>query len=76
MVASLDLSPGYLLASLVVSSVGFGLFIYGKKQVRIPHLVAGVGLMVYPYFVTNVWAMLGICGLVLAGTWGVVRAGH
>ena len=35
----MDLSASTLFASLFVSSIGFGLFLYGKKQARIPQLV-------------------------------------
>lgn len=35
-----------------------GFFAYGKRQKRLPHLIAGIALMVYPYFVPNVLAML------------------
>ena len=44
----------------VIGSVGLGLFIYGKKQRRAPHLAAGVLFMVYPYFVSSLGATLGI----------------
>jgi hypothetical protein len=54
-----------LLASVLLGSVGMGFFIYGKKQRRAPHLAVGVLMMVYPYFVSNVWLMLGLAaGLV------------
>jgi hypothetical protein len=51
-----------LLASLVIGSVGLGLFAYGKRQRRPPHLVAGIVLMVYPYFVGSVGWMVAIAG--------------
>jgi hypothetical protein len=71
----MQLSAGSLFASLVVSALGYALFSYGKKQARLPQLATGVVLMVYPYFVGGVAAMLGIgAGLVLA-LWLAVRAG-
>jgi hypothetical protein len=51
-----------ILASVVIGSVGLGLFMYGKRQRRVPHLVAGIVLMVYPYFVGSVAAMAAIAG--------------
>jgi hypothetical protein len=60
----MNLDPGYLIANLLVSGVGFVLFSYGKKQRRFPHMVMGVVLMVYPYFVSDVALMFGI-GVVL-----------
>jgi len=44
----------------VIGSVGFGFFMYGKKQRRMPHLAVGVVLMVYPYFVSGVTATIVI----------------
>ncbi|MBL8733369.1 MAG: hypothetical protein JNN13_13445 [Planctomycetes bacterium] len=71
----MDFSAGYLFASLVVSSVGLGLFLYGKKQARAPQLTAGVLLMGFPCLVTGVGWMLGIATTVLAGLWFACRQG-
>lgn len=46
-------STAYLLVSLVLSSVGMGYFIYGKKQGKASSLFAGAALMIYPFFVTG-----------------------
>jgi hypothetical protein len=56
----LNLDAGSLIASFVVSSIGFVLFMYGKRMKRGPQLITGLILMIYPYFVPGVWAMLGI----------------
>jgi hypothetical protein len=45
---------------LVIGSVGLGLFMYGKRPRRAPHLAVGVVLMVYTYFVPNVPLMVAI----------------
>jgi hypothetical protein len=71
----MDLSHGSMLASFLVSTVGFGFFIYGKKQLRIPQLVTGVALMVYPYFIGSPAWMLGVGAAMLLGLWLTVRAG-
>ncbi len=71
----MDLSVDTLLASLVVSSIGLGLFLYGKKQVRMPQLVVGLSMMVYPYFVTGAALMSGIAVVLLAGLIVAVRWG-
>jgi hypothetical protein len=52
-------------ASMLIGTVGFGFFIYGKKQRRAPHLAAGVLLMVYPYFVPGVALMVVIAGAIV-----------
>ncbi len=69
----MDLDANSLLASLLVSSIGFVALIYGKRQSRVPHIAVGFLMMAYPYFVTNVALMLGIAVLLLGGLWGAVR---
>ena len=56
-----------LMLGVVFGSVGLGYFIYGKKQGAIIPLVSGIGLMVFPYFVTNLYLFLlaGIALMVL-----------
>jgi hypothetical protein len=49
-----------ILAGVIFGSIGFGAFIYGKKQSNFKALVIGVILMVYPYFVPNPIALFAI----------------
>ncbi|MDP3274944.1 MAG: hypothetical protein Q8Q09_07070 [Deltaproteobacteria bacterium] len=55
-----NIQANSLIASFFISTVGLSFFIYGKKQRRVPQLVSGLAMMVFPYFVTNVPAMLVI----------------
>lgn len=71
----MSLDGNSLLASILVSSIGVVLFVYGRKQARFPQLLAGVVLVVYPYFVSGVLPMFAIALVILAGVWGAVRAG-
>ena len=71
----MNLDPTWLILSLVPSGIGFALFMYGKKQSRMPHLIAGLVLMVYPYFATSVVSLLSIGALICAGLWYAVRLG-
>jgi hypothetical protein len=71
----MDFDIGSLLASMIIGGAGFVAFVYGKKQTRLPHMVAGVVLMVYPYFVSSVWLMFAIAVAILASLYGVVRLG-
>lgn len=64
-----------LLSSLLVSSIGFVLLVYGKRQTRVPHLVIGLVLLVFPYFVGNALAILAIGALLCGLLWGAVRLG-
>ena len=70
-----DLSPSGLLAGMLFSTIGFGLFLYGKNTVRIPQLVTGILLMVYPLFITGAGAVLSVGTVLLGGMWLAVRAG-
>lgn len=71
----MDLDTGSLVASMLIGSVGFGLFVFGKKQQRYAHLLAGVLLMVYPYFVPGVLPMIGIAVALLGALWFVSAKG-
>lgn len=53
-----------LLWGVLFSSLGFGFFIYGKKQQAPVPLVCGLALMAYPYFVGNTYLLVAI-GVVL-----------
>lgn len=53
-----------LIWSLLFSAVGLGFFMYGRKQVAVVPLVCGFILMVFPYFVPNVF-LLVIIGVAL-----------
>ena len=71
----MNLDPTWVFLSLIPGGVGFVLFVYGKKQARWPHLVAGLALMIYPYFATSVGALTGVGALICGGLWYAVRAG-
>lgn len=51
-------SEAGLLWSVLFGAIGFGFFMYGKKQRSISPLLAGLGLMIFPYFVSNAWVMV------------------
>jgi len=72
----MSLDPTWLFLSLIPSGVGFVLFIYGKKQVRIPQLVSGLALMVYPFFATTVTALIGWGVAIGAACWWAIRLGY
>jgi hypothetical protein len=71
----MELEAGSLIASLVVSSVGLVAVLYGKRQQRVPHVVAGLALIGFPYFVPGVVLMASIAAVLLLGLWLVVRLG-
>jgi hypothetical protein len=48
-----SISTANLLWGILFGAIGFGFFIYGKKQKRPVPFLCGLGLMVFPYFVSN-----------------------
>lgn len=71
----MDFSPSSLFASLLVSTIGFVLFRYGRKQERAPQMVAGVVMMVGPYFTASA-LFTGVLGAAaLGGLWWALRIG-
>jgi hypothetical protein len=60
-------STAALLWSLVFGSIGFGFFLYGKKQHAVVPLVCGLGLMTLPYVVSNLLLLitLGVTFIIL-----------
>jgi len=53
-----------LIWGVVFGSIGLGFFVYGKKQKAIIPLLSGIGLMVFPYFVSNPYILI-LLGIVL-----------
>lgn len=71
----MDFGPSSLIASLVVSSIGFVVFVYGKRQQRVPQVVVGLALMGFPYLVPSVAFMGPIAAVLLIGLWLATRFG-
>ena len=57
-------STAVLLWGLLFGSIGFGFFLYGKKQKAIVPLITGIALCVVPYFIADVYALV-IVGVIL-----------
>ena len=71
----MNLNGNALLASLLISSIGFVSFAYGKKQQRLPQMLAGLALMGFPYFVSSLPWMFGIAVGLLGALWVMLRLG-
>jgi multisubunit Na+/H+ antiporter MnhC subunit len=71
----MSLDPSLLFLSLISGGIGLVLFIYGKKQQRWPHLVAGLALMAYPYLVSTVLMTVVVGVAIVAALWLAVRQG-
>ena len=70
-----NFEPGAILLDVVTGGVGLALFTYGKKTQRIPHIVTGVLLMVYPYFTETTEATAIWGALIGLGFWGALWLG-
>lgn len=69
------LDMNWLLWKLLISGIGTVLFLYGKRQTSLPHMVAGILFCVYPYFIANTLLMILIAVCLGAALWFVVRLG-
>ncbi len=71
----MSLEPGWIVASLIVSSIGFILLNYGRKFARVPQIVVGLAMLIYPYFVPGVLANVLVAVGLLGAMWLAVRLG-
>ena len=51
-------SVSTLMWGIIFGSIGLGFFVYGKKQKAIIPILSGIGLMVFPYFISNIYIMI------------------
>jgi len=59
------LNANTLFASLLWGSVGFGFFIYGKKQAALIPVIGGISLMAVSYLIPNwLWMSGSSVGLI------------
>ena len=63
------MSFGNLFAGIIFGSIGFGAFIYGKKQSSAKAMIIGIILMAYPYFISNLIALYATGILLTACLW-------
>ena len=61
-----------LMWGVIFGSIGLGFFVYGKKQKAIIPFISGIGLMVIPYFISNVFILI-ITGIVLVALPFVIK---
>jgi hypothetical protein len=55
-----------LIIGFIAGVFGAAYFVYGKKQMKMSAMIAGVALCVYPYFIDNVWLEVLVGALLLA----------
>ena len=54
------MNTAQLLLGVLFSSIGFGYFLYGKKQKVIIPFTCGLVLMIFPYFIDQTLLSIGI----------------
>ncbi|MGV8899158.1 MAG: hypothetical protein ACOH2B_07950 [Burkholderiaceae bacterium] len=58
-------SPAYLLGAIIFGIIGFAAYRYGKKTYNRNSKWIGIGLMLYPYAVSQTWLLYlvgaGLC---------------
>jgi hypothetical protein len=62
-IGMLQFDPANLIAGFVFGSIGFVAFTYGKRMSLWKPMFCGIALMVYPYFVENMFLLFGIGGI-------------
>ena len=63
------MTPGWLFWGMLFGVVGLATFVYGKKKQSVVPMICGIVLMVYPYFVSNLIALVVIGVVVSAIPW-------
>jgi len=53
-------SVAVLIWGMLFGAIGFGYFLYGKKQKAIIPLCVGITLCVFPYFIDNLYVLVGV----------------
>ncbi len=71
----MTLDGNSLLAGFAVSTVGFGFFMYSKKQARPPQILFVLISMVYPYFVAGPGWVFAVFALLIGALWLALRLG-
>jgi hypothetical protein len=48
-----DFGTAKIFAWVIFGAIGFAVFAYGKKIRSFQHIIIGIALMIYPYFVSG-----------------------
>jgi hypothetical protein len=66
----------FLFASLIWGSVGFGYFIYGKKQAQWVPMVGGIAMIAASYLVSSALLMSLVCIGIGLGVYWLLKEGY
>jgi len=70
-----EISGTELMVGMITSTIGMGIFIYGKKSDRFPQIFAGLALMAFPMAEHATIPVLAVSTLIVAALWLGVRLG-
>jgi len=62
-------SPAYIVGLILFGVLGMAAYYLGKRQQRRTTKWLGVALMLYPYVVSNTWALYAIGTALCVGVW-------
>jgi hypothetical protein len=71
----MNLNLNTILVGSFISLIGLALLMYGRKEGRVPHMVVGLLLIIYPYFVGNPLIEVAVAVVLVAGLSLVSRLG-
>lgn len=69
-------SANFLFASLIWGSIGFGYFIFGKRQGAWVPMVGGVVMIAASYFISSALLMSVICMALIVAVYVLVKQGY
>jgi hypothetical protein len=61
-----DITATSLFLGVLFGSIGFGFFIYGRKQRKVVPLLCGIVLIIVPYFVPNTLLLFFVGAVLVA----------
>lgn len=64
-------NESHLIWGMLFGAVGLGYFVYGKKQRAIVPLMTGIALFVFPYFISDVFILVGVGVAIMAAPYFV-----
>ena len=54
------MNTAMMLWGFIIGMIGMGYFIYGKKVSNFYVLISGIVMMIYPYFVSNIFVSIAV----------------
>jgi hypothetical protein len=70
------LNGNFLIASMIWSSIGFGYWIYGKRQASLLSMIGGGLMIVVSTFVASILWMSVLCVALMAVVYWLLRQGY